>query len=115
MENLRIIKVISIILLLAPQASFAYGLSTHRGLTDETVDFFNIFYQDFAFSEEEKELIKKGGVDEDENTQLRWMRHFYDPVYNKGWVGYTSSKVWAYSSEKQVAFFNRKSQTADFA
>ena len=101
-----------IIFVFSPSFVFAYGLPTHRGLTDETVDFFNVSYPDFVFTEVEKELIKKGGVDEDENTQLRWMRHFYDPVYNRGLTFETetdavlsrwqSSKTWAQDTAAQA-------------
>lgn len=94
-------------------AVFAYAPeTTHKGLTDEAIDFFNVAYPNLAFSKEEKEFVKKGSVDEDENTQLRWMRHFYDPIYKRGLTfeaeegtilsRWQSSKNWAQDTAAQA-------------
>lgn len=97
----------------APLFVFAYAPeTTHKGLTDESVDFFNAAYPDFVLSAGEKEAVKKGSVDEDENTQLRWMRHFYDPIYKRGLTfeaengailsRWQSSKNWAQDTTAQA-------------
>lgn len=87
--------------------------NTHPALTDEAVDFYNLSFPGNRLTEDDKKRLTKGAVDED--AAPRPLNHFYDPIYNQGWIGYTPSKIWAYSSEKQVVFFGGKSQTAGFA
>lgn len=56
---------------------------------------------------EQYEWIKQGSVDED--TPVRWLNHFYDPVYNRGlWFGtqHVSSKVWAQDPATQQNYAN---------
>ena len=94
------------IILLWPFFGLAYSeKTTHPALTDETVDFFNLNYPSRAFSDDEKEIIKTGSILED--TDPRYLHHFYDPVYNRGLtyiVGgkWSSSKHWAQSVESQA-------------
>ncbi|KKS56521.1 MAG: hypothetical protein UV22_C0029G0005, partial [Parcubacteria group bacterium GW2011_GWA2_42_35] len=62
-----------------------YGdTTTHPGLTDEIVDFYNLSF-DNKLTSEEKEWLIRGSVDED--TPPRWINHFYDPIYQQGWTG----------------------------
>lgn len=75
--------------------------NTHPALTDEIVDFYNLSYSDQQISEEFKQLLIKGAIEED--AEMRPLNHFYDPIYNKGFANYYSSKEWAKSSEKQYA------------
>ena len=56
--------------------------TTHPGLTDEIVDFYN-FSSQTKLTDEEKEWIVLGSINED--TPPRWINHFYDPIYNEGW------------------------------
>ncbi|MBI5913326.1 lamin tail domain-containing protein [Candidatus Azambacteria bacterium] len=56
--------------------------TTHPGLTDEMVDFYNASF-DAKLTSEEKEWIVQGAIDED--IPPRWINHFYDPIYNEGW------------------------------
>ena len=58
--------------------------TTHPALTDEIMDFYNLFF-DPKITDEEKEWIIQGSHDED--TIPRWINHFYDPIYNQGWTG----------------------------
>ncbi|KKU37732.1 MAG: hypothetical protein UX53_C0044G0010 [Candidatus Azambacteria bacterium GW2011_GWB2_46_37] len=58
--------------------------TTHPGLTDEIVDFYNLSFGD-KLTDEEKEWIVQGAMDED--TPPRWINHFYDPIYKVGWSG----------------------------
>src|SRR3989338_8897554 len=58
--------------------------TTHPGLTDEIVDFYNLSFGD-KLTNEEKEWIVQGAIDED--TPPRWINHFYDPIYKVGWSG----------------------------
>ena len=56
--------------------------TTHPGLTDEIVDFYNLSFDD-KLTPEEKEWIVQGSIDED--TPPRWINHFYDPTNGDGW------------------------------
>src|SRR3989344_1282397 len=56
--------------------------TTHPGLTNEIVDFYNASF-DVKLTSEEKEWIVQGSIDED--IPPRWINHFYDPIYNEGW------------------------------
>src|SRR3989338_3758951 len=89
MENLRAVKLFTIFiggtLLVLPFFVLAYDDKTaHPALTQEVVRLFNEEFQDLKISEEEKELVIQGSIDED--SGIRWMHHFYDPVYNRGLV-----------------------------
>ncbi|MBI3634575.1 MAG: hypothetical protein HY228_03105 [Candidatus Yonathbacteria bacterium] len=66
-----------------PQYSRSYDdKTTHPGLTDEIVDFYN-FSSENKLTDEEKEWIVLGSINED--TEPRWINHFYDPINNEGW------------------------------
>ncbi|PJE73779.1 MAG: hypothetical protein COV02_00795 [Candidatus Terrybacteria bacterium CG10_big_fil_rev_8_21_14_0_10_41_10] len=65
-------------------------LTTHPAITDEIVDFYNIFSED-KLSAEEKEWIISGVVSED--TPPRWVNHFYDPIHKTGWTGENTGRV----------------------
>lgn len=56
--------------------------TTHPGLTDEMVDFYNLSF-DEKLTSQEKEWIVQGSIDED--TPPRWINHFYDPTKGEGW------------------------------
>lgn len=92
MENHRFVKPNIILLggmlltiLAVPSFIFAYDdTTTHPALTDEIVDHFNRFYPNKALSVSQKELVKSGSIEEDE--ELRYFRHFYDPIYNRGLI-----------------------------
>lgn len=90
MENIRIIKFIFTYvaggaLLVSPFFGYAYDdTTTHAALTQEIVKFFNQSYAEKALNQDELELVVKGSIDEDKG--IRWMHHFYDPVYDRGLV-----------------------------
>ncbi len=109
MENYRYVKKAMIfstavtILLLWPIFLLAYSdQTTHPALTRETVNFFNLNFTELSFTDAEKELIKQGSIDED--AAPRWLRHFYDPVYERGLWGQLSSKEWAGATFDQAGF-----------
>ncbi|MBI2507136.1 MAG: hypothetical protein HYW09_00805, partial [Candidatus Niyogibacteria bacterium] len=109
MENYRYVKRATIfstavtILLLWPIFLLAYSdQTTHPALTQETVNFFNLNFTELSFTDAEKELIKQGSIDED--AAPRWLRHFYDPVYERGLWGQLSSKEWAGATFDQAGF-----------
>ena len=55
---------------------------THPGLTDEIDDFYNLSFEN-KISDQEKEWIVQGAIDED--IPPLWINHFYDPINNEGW------------------------------
>ncbi|MBI2062801.1 MAG: PQQ-binding-like beta-propeller repeat protein [Candidatus Yanofskybacteria bacterium] len=87
--------------------------NTHPALTDEAVDFYNLNFPTNLLSNEDKRLLIKGAIEED--TPPRWLNHFYDPIYNIGWIGYTTSKKWAISSGTQQAFTDSAYNYGGFA
>src|SRR3989344_5018367 len=75
--------------------------TTHPALTDEIVDFYNLFSaQKLTF--EQKEWIVQGAMSED--TPPRWINHFYDPIYKVGWSG-ENTGIWPIMS---VQYFSGK-------
>lgn len=73
------------------QNAFAFDdLTTHPALTDEVIDFYNLFAGE-KINNEDKETIIQGAQDED--IPPRWINHFYDPVRNLGWSG-RNTGVW---------------------
>ncbi|MEK7567516.1 MAG: hypothetical protein AAB513_01170 [Patescibacteria group bacterium] len=82
------------IFLIIPTISYSYEpYTTHAGLTQEIVDFYNFFSYP-KITEEEKELIIQGSIDEDFPND-RPLNHFYDPVRNIGFNNFPTSKQWA--------------------
>jgi len=68
-----------------PFFTFGYDdKTTHPALTQEIVKFFNASYPEKQINNTDAEKIIQGSIDED--TQTRWLYHFYDPVYNRGLV-----------------------------
>ena len=64
---------------------FAYDDKTaHPAITDEIVDFYNLHF-DKKITAEEKEWLIQGSILED--TEPRYINHFYDPIYQQGWIG----------------------------
>lgn len=86
-------------LLLSSKAVAYDQIFTHPALTRESVNVYNASFPRNKLSEADKSWLIQGSSDED--IPPRWLNHFYDPVYQKGWMGYTTSKDWAYSSKKQ--------------
>ena len=87
--------------------------ATHPALTDEAIDFYNLNFPDNPLSQEDKQLLIRGAIEED--TPPRWLNHFYDPVYNVGWIGYTTSKKWAMDSGTQQTFTDSAYSYGGFA
>lgn len=65
--------------------SFAYYESTtHPALSQEIVDFYN-GVGSASLTPQQKEWIIQGSMLED--TDPRWLNHFYDPIREAGWSG----------------------------
>lgn len=90
-----LIKAIVLFLVLfLPYNSLAYiPETTHAGLTDQIVEFYNLDFQE-KINESRRELMIKGSIDEDIPAS-RALNHFYDPVNNIGIEGGRTSKDWA--------------------
>ncbi|MBI1957438.1 MAG: hypothetical protein HYS44_03215 [Candidatus Niyogibacteria bacterium] len=102
MEIHRLIKkciFYAVTTLLWPSLLFAYEVGTHAALTDKTIDFFNIQFPTLKIADPGKESIKVGSIAEDDGA--RFFHHFYDPVYERGLFGFSSSKLWAEATIEQ--------------
>ncbi len=64
--------------------------TTHAALTQEIVEFYNLLYPDKAFTDEEKEWIIQGSIDEDQG--VRAINHLYDPINRISWTGEKGGK-----------------------
>jgi hypothetical protein len=91
---MRIITLLSLsICLVLPQLSLAYNdKTTHPGLTEQVVEFYNL-NNDLKINSADKELIIQGSVDED--IVGRPLNHFYDPVRGIGINDYRTAIDWA--------------------
>lgn len=95
--NLKLKKIFILFLFLfsvffISKLSFSYDdKTTHPGLTDEIIDFYNLNFSNEQLTNEEKEWIVQGSVDED--IPPRWINHFYDPIYKVGWSG-ENTGIW---------------------
>lgn len=83
------------------QSALAYeDATTHRAITNESIKVFEHYYPDHRFLEFERSLIIQGSQDEDQVP--RWLNHFYDPIHNRGFKGFRSSKDWAQNVNAQA-------------
>ena len=85
--------------------AIGYGVETHAFLTEEIINFYNKSYTN-ELSKDESDFLIDGSRHEDTNP--RYLNHFYDPVNNRGlddrpYSG-ESSKEWSQSEKKQTAF-----------
>jgi len=71
--------------------AFLYSSITHRGLTQEMIDLYNLEY-DRDLTPKQAELILKGSIDED--ILPRPAFHLYDPIYNRAPFGVYTAKTW---------------------
>ncbi|PIQ91567.1 MAG: hypothetical protein COV70_03005 [Parcubacteria group bacterium CG11_big_fil_rev_8_21_14_0_20_39_22] len=84
-------------LFLTPLGVFGYEpYSTHAGLTQEIIEFYELYF-DAEIDNNLKEKIIKGSIDEDFPT-VRSLSHFYDPIRKMGFNGGRSAKDWAIDS-----------------
>jgi len=82
-----------LICIILPQISFAYDPdTTHSGLTEQVVEFYNLNNHS-KLSDSEKESIIRGAIDEDYPV-IRVLNHFYDPVRDIGINNYQTAIDW---------------------
>lgn len=108
METYKIIGLGIFVLVIAPRALFAYSISTHQALTQETVSAYETWRGE-SFDDATAQAMVKGSADEDEGK--RPLNHFYDPIHNRGltelWreLG-LESKHWAQDTDAQANYCN---------
>jgi len=74
------------------RSGFAYvPETTHAGLSEVMVDYFNELNPGSPLTDEERGWIVEGTVLED--IPPRWMNHLYDPVHGIGWDGKNFGKL----------------------
>jgi len=109
MENGRAVVVLFILCLLLwiPSLIDSYEApSTHPGLTSEIIKFYEVKTGQ-KFEEDEKKIIIQASIDED--NDIRFFNHFYDPINNIGAFllkRFPSSKVWVNDVYKQAKFLD---------
>lgn len=97
------------VFLLVPFSVAAYEpRTTHAGLTRDIGELYNFHHPENPFSLDELLLLSQSSIDEDDD--LRFMRHFYDPVHNTGLtflsslnfgVPWPSAKKWSQAPNLQ--------------
>src|SRR3989339_998818 len=87
---------------------FAYQTGfSHPALTQKAVLLYNQTGATRAISAQESSWIVKGAINED--TFPRYFNHFYDPIYNRPWLGGWNmtaeiAPAWAQDSVRQTVF-----------
>ena len=105
MKKIFTLIIFVIVIVVFPQISSAYDpATTHAGLTEQVVEFYNLNNKDAKISSADKELIIQGSIDEDE-PETRALNHFYDPTRNgAGFNNYRSAISWATESNNANEF-----------
>ncbi|MBI2640012.1 MAG: right-handed parallel beta-helix repeat-containing protein [Candidatus Sungbacteria bacterium] len=81
-----IIAIGGIVLAIFSLSAFAYSPHyTHPDLTEEMVEFYNSAAAGKKIDARFLTLMRQGAIDEDTNP--RWINHFYDPQSGEGWTG----------------------------
>ena len=98
------------VLLTFPITAFGYSdETTHPALTKKIVEKFNELHPLERISEKHQRVLERGSIAEDEDW--RFMRHFFDPVYNTGLTFGTianrlrpwpATPVWAVDTQLQA-------------
>lgn len=105
METHRQLILALLLVALTPHLALAYAISTHQGLTEQTVRAYEKWQGD-AFDPAATEAILRGSAEEDDGA--RPLNHFFDPVHNRGLtevkeLGLPSPR-WALDTEVQGNF-----------
>jgi hypothetical protein len=77
--------------------------TTHPALTRKSIELFDHYYSTSTLNSKEANYVVNGSINEDDAP--RWLNHFYDPVYERGFtfdnLSWPSSKLWAGSARLQ--------------
>lgn len=103
MKNTYKIILIYCAIILLPNFSFAYnGPTTHAGITEQVVEFYNLSNSS-KLSSADKEFLIQGSIDEDDPA-IRALNHFYDPMRGMGINNYQNAIDWAVGKNKGNEF-----------
>ncbi|MEW5805282.1 MAG: lamin tail domain-containing protein [Patescibacteria group bacterium] len=114
-----LVKALLISAVFAPFFVFGYDYNTHGYLTQETIRFYNQSFSENQISQDLANFLVDGSRKEDDAP--RWINHFYDPVYQRGYdpdiaidayplvfadtlkqvINWVSSKQWSQDSYQQ--------------
>lgn len=87
---------------------FSYDTEVaHPFLTEKVIELFNK-NSEIQISQQQREWLKQGAIEED--TPIRWMNHFYNPITGRGLWGFSSAKDWSRENIKQL-FYPKGNQT----
>ncbi len=87
---------------------FSYDTEVaHPFLTEKVIELFNK-NSEIQISQQQREWLKQGAIEED--TPIRWMNHFYNPITGNGLWGFSSAKDWSRENIKQL-FYPKGNQT----
>jgi len=104
MENKKFIIIIFFILILTGGFLFLQKVQSydskcgHIKLTENIAKIYNQYYEP-DLTKEQIAWLKWGA--EHEDTPVRYLNHFYDPINNRGWANQLTAKQWAQDSVKQ--------------
>ena len=87
---------------------FSYDTEVaHPFLTEKAVELFNQ-NSEIQISQQQLGWMRQGAIEED--TPIRWMNHFYNPITGNGLWGFSSAKDWSREDIKQL-FYPKGNQT----
>ncbi|MBU1350220.1 hypothetical protein KKH19_03885, partial [Patescibacteria group bacterium] len=91
-----------IVLVIFSSQVFSYDTNiAHPYLTQKAIELFNN-NNNQKISAQEMQWIIQGAKEED--TPIRWMNHYYDPVANKGLWNFSSAKDWSKQNIRQMLY-----------
>ena len=109
MENRKFVKFLIPIFILgffvvSFNSAFAYSIETHAFLTNEIIKFYNQNFPNQKITDNLKDYLIDGARREDD--PVRWMNHFFDPIYDRGLTDsilgtWQKSKDWSQDSKSQ--------------
>ena len=109
MENRKFVKFLIPIFILgffvvSFNSAFAYSIETHAFLTNEIIKFYNQNFPNQKITDNLKDYLIDGVRREDD--PVRWMNHFFDPIYDRGLTDsilgtWQKSKDWSQDSKSQ--------------
>lgn len=101
-RKIILISLILVSCILFKEKLFSYDTNiAHPYLTEKAIEVFNN-NSEIQISNEQKNWIVKGAIEED--TPIRWMNHFYNPVYGQGLWNFSSAKNWARKDVEQTIY-----------
>ena len=99
-SRIAVFALLLLAILTAPFFTIAYEpTTTHAGLSDQIVEFYNLHYSR-KLTASEKELVIRGSMEEDDPA-YRALNHFFDPIRNIGFNNGHTAKDWAFSPTLQ--------------